>query len=267
MKNIWLLATITFREGVRNRALHGIFFFAVALCGINFIVTNSFTRDLGKVAVDVGLSTISVCGLAIIFFMGMSLLAKDLDKLTVYMVLSRPIPRWHYILGKYTGLCLLIIISVVILGAMTAGFVKVIMVNNPGYIPPLFSWTTFVFAILFSLLSLLVVTALAILFTCLTSSSFMALVLTGGSYLIGQNVELVRHLLSQSNPEGGGMAVLIKIVSWIFPNLAAFDFKTTAAYGLPVEYAEILFTGVYGITYAMLVLLIATLVFNRRELT
>lgn len=162
---------------------------------------------------------------------------------------------------------MLVFISVVILGVLTALSVKLIMANNPDYIPPLFSWGTFVLAILFSLLSLCIVTALSIFFTCLTSSSFMAFVLTGGSYLIGQNVELVRHMLSQSNQEGEGLLVLIKIASWMFPNLAAFDFKTVAAYGLNVEFVDMLSTGVYGITYIMLVLFITILVFNRRELT
>ena len=74
MKNIWLLAQITWKEGVRNRVLLGILLFAVVLCVVNLVFTNMFTHDLGKVAVDVGLSVVSIAGLAIIFFMGIRLL-------------------------------------------------------------------------------------------------------------------------------------------------------------------------------------------------
>ena len=131
MKNIWLMAQITFKEGIRNRILLGIFFFAFALCVGNLIITNMFAYDLGKVAIDVGLSIVSIAGLIIIFFMGINLLAKDLDKRTIYMVLSRPISRRQYIIGKFCGLGLLILTSVLILGLFAAGSVKLAMWNAP----------------------------------------------------------------------------------------------------------------------------------------
>ena len=70
MKSVWLLAQITFKEGVRNRILLGILFFAFALCVFNLAFTNMFSHELGKAAVDVGLSVVSIAGLIIIFFMG-----------------------------------------------------------------------------------------------------------------------------------------------------------------------------------------------------
>lgn len=269
MKNIWLLAQITCKEGIRDRALLGILFFAVLLCVVNLIFTNMFAHDLGKVAVDVGLSVVAIAGLAIIFFMGINLMAKDLDKRTIYMVLSRPISRWQYIIGKFFGLGLLVLTSVIILGLFALGSVKLAMLSAPDYIPPDFSWATFLVALIYIFLSLLIVTAIALLFTSVTSSSFLALIMTAGSYFIGQNVEIVRKMYCQAASDSGNemFRQLIEIVSWIFPNLAVFDLKTRAAYGLPLTTSELFWPGLYGISYIGLILIIAIVIFQRRELT
>lgn len=267
MKHIWLLSGITIKEGMRNRVLLGVLFFALVMCFVNVVVTGSFTRDLGKVAVDVGLSTVSISGLAIIFFLGMPLLAKDLDKLTVYLVLARPIARRDYIIGKFLGLSMLVLISVLILSGITAISVKLIMGMAPDHIPKLFSWEIFTMAVVFSFLSLVIMTALAILYTCVATSSYMAFIFTIGTYLIGQNIELVRTLLKNTN-QGNSFAInLLSAASWIFPNLSAFDKKTVAAYGLDFHLKALGMTTAYGISYTLLVLFITVLVFNKRELT
>lgn len=267
MKNIAIIAGITFKEGLRNRVMLGILFFAIAMCGLNFFITTSFTRELGKVAVDVGLSTVSISGLAIIFFLGMPLMSKDLDKLTVYMVLARPIPRSAYILGKFSGLGLLVLMSVLSLSLLSGITVKIIMILNPHYVPALFSWTFFTYAVFLSLMALLIVTAFSVLFTCISNSPFIAFVLTAGTYLIGHNVELVKTLVRQSNPEAGLMIWVIEMASWIFPNLSAFDKKTAAAYGLSIPLGDVFASGAYGIIYVSCLLFVSVIVFNRKELS
>lgn len=269
MESVWLLAQITFKEGVRNRILLGILFFAFALCVGNLVITNMFGHELGKVAVDVGMSIVSIAGLIIIFFMGINLLTKDLDKRTIYMVLSRPISRWQYVIGKFFGLGLLVLTCVIVLGLFASASVKLAMLGAPAYIPPHFSWSTFAIALGYALISLLITTTLALLFTCVTSSSFLAMIMTACSYFIGQNVELVRKVYCGAGADSDDWLFrkFIDVVSWIFPNLAAFDLKTTAAYGLPLEVSHLLWSGLYGISYMGLILMIAILVFQRRELT
>ena len=269
MKHVWLITHITFKEAIRNRVLLGIFSLAIALCVANLIFTNMFAYDLGKVAVDVALSIMSITGLIIIFFMGIHLMAKDLDKLTVYMVLSRPIARWEYVIGKFFGLGLMIAVSVAILGVFAWGSVNIVAFNAPNYMPPCFSWLTFGIAMGYALLSLLITMALAVLFTCVTTSPFLAVIMTACSYFIGQNVALIRRMYLQAGDSSGGWLFekILEVISWIFPNLAAFDLKTTAAYGLPLQTSHVLWTGLYGITYIGLILIIAICVFQHRELT
>jgi ABC-type transport system involved in multi-copper enzyme maturation permease subunit len=266
MAQIWLLARITFKEGVRNRILIGILFFALLLSLLNLIFSQMFTYDLSKVSVDLGLSMVSIAGLAIIFFMGINLMARDFEKRTIYMVISRPIARWQYVVGKFLGLALMVGLSGFIISILAACSVKIIMLRSPSFIPPDYSWTTFWVSLAFSLLSLLIVTAIAQLFTTITNSSYIALLLTGCSYFIGQNVEMVRKLLTDR--EGGSLLLqgLIETVTWVFPNLSAFDLKTAAGYGLSLDKWSLMWVALYGISYMSIILIVTVFAFQRREL-
>ncbi|MCJ8503058.1 ABC transporter permease [Desulfatitalea alkaliphila] len=265
MGQIWLLAKITFKEGVRNRIIIGILFFAFLLSLLNLIFAQMFTYDLSKVSVDLGLSMVSIAGLAIIFFMGINLLSRDFEKRTIYMVISRPIARWQYVLGKYLGLILMIGVSVAIIGGFAAGSVKVIMHLAPAYVPPDYSWGIFGISLLFSFLSLLTVTALAQFFTSMMTSSYIALLLTACAYFIGQNVEIVRKMLSGSEDFSTFFRIFLEAVTWIFPNLSAFDLKTIAGYGLPLDTVSTIWSALYGIGYIGLILILTVFVFQRRE--
>jgi ABC-type transport system involved in multi-copper enzyme maturation permease subunit len=267
MAQIWLLSKITLKEGVRNRILLGIVLISVIFSAFNLIFSQMFAHDVSKVSVDLGLSTVSLAGLAVIFFMGINLLAKDFEKRTIYMILARPIARWQYVLGKYLGLALMVATAVIILGFVVAVGVKASMVMAPNHIPADYSWRIFFLSIAFSYLGLMILTALAQLFTCLTTSSYIALLITACSYFIGQNVEFIRKTFLG---EGGFHSVyyyLIEAVTWIFPNLQAFDLKTAAGYGLPLEPTALAWTAVYGIGYIGIILMLTVLVFQRRELS
>ncbi len=112
MSPLWPIALITFKEGTRNRAFYGISLIAFLMMGAAFFISGMVMRDVGKVAVDMALSTVSFAGLLLVLFVGIDLMAKDLDKRTIYMVLARPISRQQYIVGKFLGISLLIATTV-----------------------------------------------------------------------------------------------------------------------------------------------------------
>ena len=116
---IWSVASITFKEGIKNRVLFGIFIIALLLFAATTVVTTLFMRDIVKVAVDLSLSTVSFAGLLTLLFVGVNLFAKDLDKRTIYMVISRPISRSEYLIGKFLGIVMLALVVVVFLGILS----------------------------------------------------------------------------------------------------------------------------------------------------
>lgn len=268
MRGLWPLAVITFKEGIRNRALYGIAIFALLLLGISQLVSAMIMRDVGKVAIDMALSTVSFCGLLIVFFVGINLIAKDFDRKTIYMVLSRPISRSQYVWGKFFGLALLVLTTTVTLGVCALASIFVAKVSYPTYFMR-FSAMEVVLAIGYIALSLLLLTAVSFFFASFTSTSFICLILTVITWLIGQTSNDVRQLLEVKSTVGIATSPLVdKVVTaafYIFPNFALFDIKLAAAHALPVEPSSVFWTTLYAFCYTVMVLYAASQLFRRRE--
>jgi Cu-processing system permease protein len=268
MNPIWPIAVITFKEGTRNRAFYGISIIALLLMLAAFLLSGMIMRDVGKVAVDMALSTVSFAGLLLVLFVGIDLMAKDLDKRTIYMVLARPISRQQYIFGKFIGIALLILTTVFILSLFGEMSIVLIKWANPNYFPR-FAWGPVFLAEAFIALSLMIISALSVLFASFSSSSFITLVLTILSYLIGQSTNSVKAIVDA--PGSAGITVspvtvkLVQAAYYTFPNLSLFDLKTRAAHGLSVPVTYLFWTLLYGIVYICLVTLFASIIFKKKE--
>lgn len=265
---LWPIAVITFKEGIRNRAVYGISIFALLLLGANLLISGMIMQEVGKVAVDMALSTISFAGLLLVLFIGINLMAKDLDKKTIYMVLSRPISRFQYILGKFLGMTLLILVTLSVLSIFAALSILMVKMSYPGYFPR-FSWSMVLLAISFASLMLILLSALSFLFASFASTSFITLVLTIITYIIGQSISDVKALVEAPQVVGIQVSPLtvkvVQIAYYIFPNLSLFDIKTQAAHGLAVSPSYIFWVVSYGFIYTCIAIILAAIIFRRRE--
>jgi len=264
----WPLALLTFKEGIRNRALYGISLIAFLFLGANVLISGSAMREIGKVAVDMALSTISFTGLLLVLFIGINLMAKDLDKRTIYMVLSRPISRPQYIVGKFFGMALLIVVTIAVLSVF--GMLSIIIEKwaYPDYFPRFF-WGPIFLAVLFAALSLILLSAVSFFFASFSSSSFLTLILTIMAYIIGQSLSDVKALVEA--PQTAGITVspvthiIVQAAYYLFPNLSLFDLKIQAAHGLAVSPSYVGWTALYGLAYTCLMLFFAALIFRKKE--
>lgn len=269
LTNLSFICLSTFTEAMRHKALWAIVFFAILLSMANISIAQLFSWDLGKVSIEFGLSSVALTGLLLVFFLGMKILADDLERSRIFMLLSRPVASWHYIFGKFLGLGLVLLAATVILGLGATLSMKYVLWRYAPFVPPNFSWPIYSMALATQWMSLLVVLAVSFLCFSFASQPFIALLLSVSSYLIGQNMELMRRVILE-NPYSGIMAGKEKFVvalSWIFPNLSLFDKKSVAAYGLEFSGQEFLLLGLYCLSYCILALFLATLLFNRKELS
>jgi len=266
--SMWPVAAVTFLEGIRNRAVYGITLFALLLLVVSNLVSGMIMQEVGKVMVDLALSTVAFSGLLLVLFVGINLMAKDLDKRTIYMVLSRPISRPQYLFGKFFGMVLLIVTTIVIVSLFAVAAILLTRMQYPDYFAR-FSWTPIFLSIALTTLSLILLSALSFLFASFVSTSFLTLVLTILSYLIGHGINDVKALVEA--PQQVGIQVTpftVKLVQgayYLFPNLSLFDIKTQAAHGLSVPLSTIGWTVTYGLGYTAIVMILATLIFSKRE--
>ncbi len=264
---MWPVAIITFYEGVRSRVLYGIFIFSLFIMFLSVIFASFFMQEIGKVAVDFNLSSISFAGLLISLSLSVGLISKDLDKKTIYFVLSKPISRAEYIFGKYIGLIFVIFFSYIILGILTCIPLLFLQSEYQLYFDT-FSWLSYLQAIYFDFLKLVVFNSVIIFFSTVTSSSFITMLFSVSIYIAGQTINEVVNFISV-NMVGLEMSATLKMtvqtLKYAIPNFAVFDFKVISAHGLLISVEEFFIFSGYGVGYALITLLLAAVIFQRKE--
>ncbi len=268
MQAILLVAELTYRDCLRKKGLLGILAFGLLLLLANVIVTSSFTWEPGKVAVDIGLAAVSLSGLLIIFFLAIDAIFGDIERQAIHMILSRPISRDQYLLGKFCGLVGLLATSSLLLGMLAMLSVKAALSLSNVVSPEHFTWTGFLLGLGFLTFGLCLLLALTLLWCTVASHPFVAVLFSAISYFVGTNIETIQRLVGQHQiyADSAALRALIQGAGWLFPNLSAFDLKSAAAYGLPPGPGYLLALAAYGAGYTALLLLLACLIFRRRDL-
>jgi len=257
MRRAGAVALNTFREAVRDRVLYNLVFFALLMMAAAIFVGQISIGIEEMVIKSLGLSAISVIGLLIAVFTGVGLVYKEMDKRTLYALLAKPVRRWEFLLGKFGGLSLTLAVNTL---AMAAGlFAALLYVKHHLERAD----AVLLVAIYFILLKLMLVVALALLFSCYTTP-LLAILYTSALYVAGLFVEDMRTFhLTTVNPAVAG---LMRGLSYLLPNFENFNVMAAAAHGREIPSVLILQNTAYAVLYCGIVLTIAAAVFSRRNL-
>jgi len=261
----WVAVSV-FRESVRDRVPYNLVLFAVLLIASSFLLGQLTAGQDVKIIKDLGLAATGVFGLFIAIFIGIGLVSKEVERRSIYSLLSKPVSRAQFIAGKYAGLVLTLAVNVAVmavalyavLGYMTwmesAEFKSAW--DAPGVDPRL------LLAVFLTFVQLMLITAIALFFSTF-SSPMLSAALTFAVYLVGHfNTELRDFdQVVRSRPA----AWLARGLYHVLPDLSAFDVKTQVVHGLPVGAGYVLSTTAYGLAYIAALLLASTFIFSRRD--
>ena len=173
-----VVAINTFREAVRDRVLYNLIFFALMMIGAAILVGQISIGIERMVIINLGLSAISIFGIIMAIFIGVGLVYKEMEKRTLYSLLSKPIHRWEFLVGKFAGLLLTLVVNTAL---MTLGLGLALYCVSRKFEQ---GDATILVAVYFILLELALVTALALFFSCFTSPMLSTLY-TLGIYIAG----------------------------------------------------------------------------------
>ncbi|HKZ53674.1 MAG TPA: ABC transporter permease subunit [Candidatus Acidoferrales bacterium] len=257
MQRVGAIALNTFREAVRDRVLYNLIVFALLLMGTAILFGQISIGVQKLILVNLGLTAMTFFGLAIAIFIGIGLVYKEMDKRTLYALLSKPVRRYEFILGKFCGLALTLLVNILL---MSVGFFLALYYVKRGFDAadlPLFS------AIYFIFLQLLLATALALLFSCF-SSPVLSAAFTLGLFITGSFAADLRELSEAL--EAPWLEGLMQAVYYAVPNFSNFNVITSAAHGRAVPGALLWGNTAYGALYIGIVLLASMLIFHNRNL-
>lgn len=252
MNKILAIAANTFREAIRDRILYLLLAFALLMIGSSLVLSLLTVGSREKIIKDLGLSAIALFGVLTAIFVGVGLVFKEIDRRTIYTIVTKPVGRSQFILGKYLGLAMTLTVNLVI---MAIGFFILLAIEqcaDAGLLP----------AIALTLFELLVVTALAILFSSF-STPILSTLFTLSCYLVGHLSWSLRLLEERVQADWG--RALCEVLYWVLPNLQRFNIRAQAVHGVPVSVAEIGLAMVYGAAYAALLVAAACACFQRRD--
>jgi ABC-type transport system involved in multi-copper enzyme maturation permease subunit len=226
--------------------LYNLVFFALLMIA-SAVIVGQISMDIETIVmVSLGLSAISLIGLLIAVFTGVGLVSKEIDKRTLHAVLAKPLHRWEFLVGKFTGLVLTLTVNTV---AMVAGlflamwFVKHSIVRGDAVV---------LVAVYFILLKLTLVVALAMI------------LFTSGMYVAGLFVAQLRSL--QNTQMSPHTQKFFSVLSYLLPNFENYDVMGAAAHGRAIPRILVLHNTLYTILYCAIVLSVAAVIFSRKDL-
>ncbi len=253
MSRVLAVAANTFRETVRERVLYNLVFFAILMTLSGLLLGQLSIRQDAKIIKDVGLAAMDLFGTLIAVFIGTGLIAKEIERRSLYPLLAKPLSRDELYLGKLAGLAFTLLVNVAV---MTAGLYLTLLLTGRAADPLLLAAVYPIF------LGLVLVVAIAMLFSTVSSSSALASVFTVGVVVAGRFTDVVRNMREVAPGVPGWF---VEVLYAALPNFRNFDFKDRVAYGDPVGADVLAWVTAYAAAYVAIAVLAGLLSFRSRD--
>lgn len=250
---LFTIAHQTFTEARRNKIFYSIFLFALVVVLNSVLFTEVTITTVDRMIKDAGVAAINAFALALTVFIGVGVINREVDRRSLYAVITKPIGRWEFILGKYVGLMSVMLVTC---GAMSLGLLVALINFKTPLTHGLFLGFLGVF------LEVAVLGALALLCSTFTNA-FVSGFITAAVFISGHlSTELKFAAIKSGSAFSKAMGWAIY---YLVPNLERFNFKLQVTYDLPFE-PEIVATSVaYSLMYVASFLIAAVVIFERRD--
>ena len=256
MFKVFALALNTFRESIRDRVFYSLLAFAMIMLIFSLVLGYLTIGDEIKIIKDFGLGAISLFGVLIAIFVGISLVYKEMEKRTIYVILANPISRLQFLMGKYLGLSATLLVEVV---AMSICLLVLCYIKMKE---PVMPWDLFL-AIIPIWLELQLILAVALLFSTFVSP-FLSGLFTLAIFVVGHLTQDFRHIAE--NMENLALQKTADILYYVFPNLEILNYKTRVVHHLEITTGEFLSSLLYATIYTLSLLCLAVLIFQKRDI-
>ena len=266
MSVIAKIAVHVFKDSVRDKVLYNLVLFAVALIAASYLIGQLTAGQDIKIIKDLALSATNVFGLFIAVFIGVGLVSKEVERRSIYAILSKPVRRYELVLGKYAGLVLTLAINLTVMAIAMYGILAYMeWAESDQFLQGLEAPATdpaMLKAVFLIFMQLALITAIA-LFLSTFSSPILAAVLTFGLYVVGHFNADLRNF--ENVVDSAAAVYLARALYYVLPNLAPFDVKAEVVHAQPVPLEYIALTTGYAVLYIAALLIMAILVFARRD--
>ena len=254
MKKILIVARFTFYEAVKSKLLMNAVFLGTAIL-ISTLIASSLTYGKPeKIALDIGLGLTSLSLKVIAIFYGVGIIQQEIESRSIYLVLSRPIGRAQYFIGRTIGMSLLLAVNTMILGVLSLVFFKVL----GGSLDQLMLWTL-LFMYMSSILLLLIV-----VITSLVVTKVIAILSAMSIYMAGHSAS---SLLESNNfAQAGVFNFVLEMVQFVLPDFSRLNLKDYILYEQSLPFDYLLKTLLASILYGLGLVSIGCYIIKKKNL-
>lgn len=250
------IASNTFREAVRDRVLYNLIAFAVLLSAAAIFIGQISIEIERLVVINLGLTAVSLFGVVIAIFVGIGLVSKEIEKRTLYTVLSRPVRRWEFIVGKFFGLAGTLVVNTFFMAIGVFGALLYVVHRFSGADSSIF------IALYFIVLQFLIICALALLFSSF-SSPLLSAVFAFSLFVIGSFADDLRGFATLTH---GLTRWIATGAAYLVPNFSALNVVSAVAHQQSISWQLVIQNTFYALFYTAMALSGAVLIFDRRNL-
>ncbi len=255
------IINITIKEALHDKVLYSLLIFGCFIVLSAHFMGNITPGEKDRMTLDVGLVGMGILCEIMALYYGCFTFFKELERRTLHTLISKPITRTQFLLGKYLGICTVLLMIVILTSVV---FLAVIILGHIGKGPNiLLSWNL-PKAILMVYMEVVLLTALAFFFSVMTASPIVCLLITGTLFILGLYNDLLKNM--DTVFQKGIVIKLMHYLAFILPNFQYFDVNSLAASFKPIPMEFINVATLYGLVYSVLLLMMASFVFSRRNL-
>ncbi len=250
---IRVVAGATCREALRSKSSLGLLAVYAVTVALSRIVGWISSTDGHIVTSDLVLSLQSVVGVLVAVATGTALMHSEIERKTLYTVLSRPLPRWHFVVGKFVGLC----------GALLVAQAAMLVIGL-SYLwatgAPVHRWLVIGGAL--TAVEVLVMAAVSLCWTAL-SSPLLSVLFSLATYALGHAVASLPQLMHHLT---GWKQMLAAAIASLVPNFGLFTYRNLAVHRVPISLADVGLAVVYGVLWMTLLVVVTVSVVRRKQL-
>ncbi|MDQ6995260.1 MAG: ABC transporter permease subunit [Mariprofundaceae bacterium] len=249
------IAKLSFADAIRNKVAYGVFTFLFLLLATASALASVTMGRTELMILDLGLGGISILGNLMAMIITIQSLQQERESRTLYVLMTRLQGRWKYLVGKFLGLAAVLSIQIIIMCAVLAACI--------AFFGQIF-WLSFVQASLMTLFEVYIIIAVSLLFAQ-SSSLFLAILLTLAVDISGRFTFVIQQLGEQS--ENLIVQGFTQSMYYVLPNLEAINLRNQAGYMAHIPWHELGSMMLYAGSELAFIVLIASLIFERKNLS
>ncbi|MCX8072096.1 MAG: ABC transporter permease [Candidatus Binatia bacterium] len=254
MSRVFAIAVNTARESIRNKVLYSVMFFAALLIGIASAFGAVSLGDSIKFVKDFALTGLSLFGVAATVVLGVTMVHNELQRRTIYNVLSKPVSRGEFLLGKYLGLMATLL-------AMVTGMAFAVFVVL-GALEGAPDWNL-VPAILMMLAEIAILAAVAVFFSTVVVTPALAGLFTVAAFIAGRSASWLAHFRGDEFP--AALRAVAAVLQRVLPQLDQLYVADRLIAGQTLPASLYAWAVAYALCYVAVLLAASLVLFRRRE--